>query len=323
MHNPHVASEFVANNLLVHEILSKDEEYELIAKAQRDDTGSQEARDRLVLCNMRFIYGICMRWCNLKDNLSPDELLADGVLGYLNAIDRFDISRGVRLNSFAGYCVMTKLSRSSLFEDAIRLPSGQKQNIKKINMAMVEFIEEGIVNPSTEELSEKSGVPVRNIKQIQDHLDANRYITLDSTINYENDGKNMSVADVIEDPSATFYQQQHDVKIDIEHLLSLLPDMHSFVLATSFGIPEKWTLHQLGIKYGKSRERMRQIKEEALHALKTHVRLTEQQEGYITQDGKEAVKLLIKERRRQFLNKNLENKKRWEEEQRKLQQESM
>ena len=57
-HKPHVASEYVANNLLVHEILSKDEEYELIAKAQSDDTGSQEARDRLVLCNMRFIYRI-------------------------------------------------------------------------------------------------------------------------------------------------------------------------------------------------------------------------------------------------------------------------
>ena len=251
-----------------------------------------------------------MRYSNLKDNLSAEELLADGVMGYLKGIDHFDVSKGVRLNSYAGFWIMNHLSRSDLLNDQIRLPYHQRENVSAINKALIELQDDGIYNPTDEQISDYSNVNVKHIKQIKQYLGGDQYISIHDPIADDTD---MTWQDRIPDPNIKNQQHIEDMNLDIENLLSLLPEMHSFVLSRSFGIPEKWSLHKLGIKFGKSRERMRQIREVALHALKTHIRLWQEYDFYRQQDPKENVKLLIK--RRKFVIGNLEKRRKLEQEQ--------
>ena len=169
------ANSYVAKNLLTHKQLTKEEEYELIEKAQ---SGCIQSRDKLLLCNMKFIYTYCARWSDIHINVEPEDLLADGIEGFLKSINKFDLSRNTKLQTYSGYWIMNSISRSELFDSQIRLPRNQQENLRKINIARVELIQEGFGEPNEEQLSDRSGVSIHHIAQIRDYLDSSHYMSI-------------------------------------------------------------------------------------------------------------------------------------------------
>ena len=300
------ADSYVAKTLLTHKALTKEEEYVLIAKAQK---GCIKSRDELLMANMRFIYTYCARWSEIKDTVEPEDLLADGIEGFLKSINKFDLTKNTKLQSYSGYWIMNSISRSNLFDDPIRLPTHQKDNLRNINIARVKLLKEGVSEPTEQQLSERSGVSIRHLSQIRDYLNNSRYISINYV--YEDpDVRNATpLEDIIPDPNVPLLQEQTDVNIDLIYLLDLLPPMHKYVLSRSYGIPEKMTLEAIGKHFNKSREYMRLIRNTALEALQEHVRLCDEDDLYASRDHKQNVALLIKNHNREISNKSTEYKR--------------
>ena len=213
MQEQYTACDYVKRNLLTHEVLDKEEERELIIKAQSDNGEAQIARDRLVLCNMRFIYTYCMKWANIKEELHADDLIGDAVAGFLQAIDKFDLSYETRLTSYAGYRIMHSIGRSDLLNDVIRLPQHQKDNARELHKAQIRLRQDGIRDPSNEELSEESGISVRHILQIEQYVGKDKYISIHQKVG--DDGE-VTLQDRIADPTISEQELGKDLQMDIE-----------------------------------------------------------------------------------------------------------
>ena len=256
-------------DLLDHKILSKEEEFELIRRAQSpiDPKRAKAARDRLLLCNMKFIYSYCKKWCNDSKGVTADELLCDGILAFLNAIQKFDATKGLRLCTYAGIAVNRALSGSTLLDPVINLPSYQDVNLYKVNNAISELKAKGIVNPTEEQIAECTDISLESVKFLRDYTGDDSIVSIDTELSVDNG--NVLIAEIIDDPDAN-KENEIEVEIDASYFLGLLPPLHRVILSRYYGIPVKLTLEQMGQLTGTTKERIRQIKKDALCALQIH-----------------------------------------------------
>ena len=265
----------LGQDLLDHKILSKEEEFELIRRAQSpiDPKRAKAARDRLLLCNMKFIYQYCMKWSN--DGVTADELLCDGIVGFMLGIDKFDVSKGLRLCTYAGYWVNSKISMSDLLKPLVRIPTYQKENLGVINKVKRELLEQGIPNPSVEQLAKHCELTETEIKSA---LDADKqFVSISQSV--DESQNTLLIEDIIPDDNVEQQEELHDLQLEVSYFLGLLPPLYRIILARSYGIPAKLTLDELASQLGLSRERVRHIKNDALSALQVHAKALSQGKG--------------------------------------------
>lgn len=246
------------------EMISAEEEVEL---AQRIKHGDQKALERLTKANLRFVVSVAKQYQN--QGLSLPDLINEGNLGLLKAAERFDETRGFKFISYAVWWIRQSILQAISEQSRIvRLPLNQVGSVNKITREINRFEQENERRPSLEEIAEKIDLPE---DKIDEAMNINgHHVSVDAPFV---DGEDNSLLDVMPNensPMADTTLVEESLRAEIQEALTMLSDRERNVIEASYGInrPEL-TMEEIGVKFGLTRERVRQIKEKAIRKLRS------------------------------------------------------
>ena len=245
------------------ELITVDEEVEL---AQRIRMGDQEARDKLVSANLRFVVSVAKQYQN--QGLSLPDLIDEGNFGLIKAAQKFDETRGFKFISYAVWWIRQSILQALAEQSRIvRLPLNQVGSLNKISKALSRFEQIHERRPSAEELADELDVPVEKISDTMKV--SGRHVSVDAPFV---DGEDNSLLDVLpnnDSPMADFTLNQESLSKEVNRALEQLNPREREILKMFFGIGcQEMTLEEIGAKFDLTRERVRQIKEKAIRRLK-------------------------------------------------------
>ena len=246
------------------ELISVEEEVEL---AGRIRNGDMAARERLVNANLRFVVSVAKQYQN--QGLSLPDLINEGNVGLIKAAEKFDETRGFKFISYAVWWIRQSILQA-LAEQAriVRLPLNQVGSLNKIQKAYSRFEQEFERRPSAEELAEELDMPVDKIAEVLRMQ--GRHVSMDAPFV---DGEDNSLIDVMENqdsPRADRGLISESLTQEIDRALATLSEREQRIVRKFFGVGtgmQEKTLEEIGVEEGLTRERVRQIKEKALHNL--------------------------------------------------------
>lgn len=255
-----------------YKVLDASEVANLISMAQQ---GDNEARERVIQSNLRFVVTIAKQFQNRGIPLM--DLISSGNEGLMKAVDKFDTTRGVAFLSYAVWWIRQAIYNSIYWQGReIRLPMSQQLLVIKMLEATNEFIKKNQRPPSPEELSELTNIPVKQIDYLSQF--SNKLVSVDDYIG--GDEENSQVCDVIPDgePDLDEEVNKEYISKELERILDKLPVRDHDLLTMLFGIGMPPVNAQvIAAMYGVGGERVRQIKEAALAKLRRmhHKKLSE------------------------------------------------
>ncbi len=246
------------------DLISVEEEVEL---AGRIRNGDMAARERLVNANLRFVVSVAKQYQN--QGLSLPDLINEGNVGLIKAAEKFDETRGFKFISYAVWWIRQSILQA-LAEQAriVRLPLNQVGSLNKIQKAYSRFEQEFERRPSAEELAEELDMPIDKIAEVLRMQ--GRHVSMDAPFV---DGEDNSLIDVMENqdsPRADRGLINESLTQEIDRALATLSEREQRIIRKFFGIGsgvQEKTLEEIGEEEGLTRERVRQIKEKALHNL--------------------------------------------------------
>ena len=251
-------------------LLTKEEEKEL---AMRFAAGDKKAKEKLVSANLRLVVMAAKQY-NLHTALPFEDLIQEGNMGLMRAVDTYDVSKGFRFSTYAMYWIKQSISRAMLNQGrAIRVPVNVLEFKSKYNKAIKALFEELGRDPSTEEVAAFMGEKVEKVKEMETLI--KDPVSLNTALNDEDDG---TLEDLIADPS----QDRPDDRIDnelrakaIAKVLETLTQREKEVIIARFGLngTRAKTLEEIAADYKLTKERIRQIEQSALHKLRNPRRL--------------------------------------------------
>jgi RNA polymerase primary sigma factor len=246
--------------------LSREEEHELGIKAR---AGDMDAVNRLVQANLKFVVKIATRYQNR--GLSLSELISEGNIGLIKAIEKFDPEKDIKLISYAIWWIKQRImlavaEKSSL----IRVPVGKSSSAHRIKATQERMFTETGEAPSSEELSEKMNLTEKSIEQLQGHiLETTSFDDLVQNDDFsEHSNQDWMHDEDITDPQRLYYRDRiHD---KINQAIGTLDRREADIIRTYYGLnsdQETQNFAQIAEKMGLSRERVRQIQKEALRKI--------------------------------------------------------
>ena len=245
-------------------LLTAEEEVYFSRKALKGDAAS---RKRMIVSNLRLVVKIARRYNNR--GLALLDLIEEGNLGLIRAVEKFDPERGFRFSTYATWWIRQTIERAIMNQTrTIRLPIHVVKELNVYLRAARELAQKLDHEPSAEEIAQALDKPVLDVTKM---LRLNERITsVDTPIGGEND---KILLDVIADDRGNGPEdelQDNDIKLNIVHWLEDLNPKQREVLARRFGLLgyEPSTLEDVGVEIGLTRERVRQIQVEALRRLR-------------------------------------------------------
>ena len=246
-----------------YDLITIDEEVEL---AQRIRQGDRIALEKLTRANLRFVVSVAKQYQN--QGLSLPDLINEGNLGLIKAAEKFDETRGFKFISYAVWWIRQSIMQAVNEQSRIvRLPLNQVTTLSKYKKAIQEFEQEHQRKPSPEELSEIMEIPVEKVKDTVNVSGKN--ISVDAPFGEAEDGTLLDILQNSDAPKVDNSLIRESLAIEIERIFATLSDRESEILKDSFGIGrQELTLEEIGIKFGLTRERVRQIREKAIRKLR-------------------------------------------------------
>ncbi|MEM9366123.1 MAG: RNA polymerase sigma factor RpoD/SigA [Planctomycetota bacterium] len=244
-------------------LLSADEETEL---AGRIADGDVMARDQMVRANLRLVVNIARGYTG--KGLGLQDLIEEGNLGLLRAVEGFDPAHGTRFSTYASYWIKQSIKRALInCAKTIRIPAYMVELLSKWRRATARLSEELGRTPTNEEVARVLGVPKKKLPIIRKAIKINNL-----TPQNDQTEAGWSLGDMVMDERLKAPDEElldHDI---LKHAMSLLKDLderESMVLKLRFGLGgcEPMTLKEIGAELGLTRERVRQIETEALRHL--------------------------------------------------------
>lgn len=246
-------------------LLNREEEHDLIIQAQ---AGDKAAFDRLVTANLRFVVSLAKKFQNR--GLSLDDLIEEGNLGLMEAVQRFDGQCNSRFLTYAFFHICKHI-QSAIHQvgRSIRIPSNQQQQLVKIMKLIGRFEQEHMRTPDHFELADMLGM---DSDELADLLAVDgQMASFDRP--FGNDDDNNTLADVIEGSSerADYAVTKESSTKTIAHILDTLPLRDRTIVKMYFGIGYDFpfSCEEIGLRLNLSCERVRQIKNHALSSLRT------------------------------------------------------
>ena len=247
-------------------LISVEEEVQLAQRIKKGDTAAQ---DNLVSANLRFVVSVAKQYQN--QGLSLPDLINEGNMGLIKAAEKFDETRGFKFISYAVWWIRQSILQALAEQSRIvRLPLNQVGSLNKINKALSKFEQENERKPSAEELAEVLDMP---IDKIFDTIKiSGRHISVDAPFV---EGEENSLLDVLvneDSPVADASLNNESLSKEIDRALdSLLTERERDIIKMFFGLGmQEMTLEEIGLKFGLTRERVRQIKEKAIRRLRNN-----------------------------------------------------
>lgn len=246
-----------------YKILDPDEIVKLVKSAQEGDS---IAKEKVVQSNLRFVVTIAKQFQNRGIPLM--DLISSGNEGLIKAIDKFDVTRGVTFLSYAVWWIRQSIYNSIYWQAReIRLPMSQQLLVISILDAANKFLQTNCRNPSSEEISEITGIPRDQIDYLSQF--SNKLVSVDDFIG--GDEENSQVCDIIPDGEPLLDEQVNKsyVTKELESLLSKLTVREHDLMCMLFGIGMPSVNPKIIAEmYGVGNERIRQMKEGALAKLR-------------------------------------------------------
>ncbi len=245
-------------------LLTAVDERELATKAK---AGDREARSLLVESNLRLVVSIAKKY--LKRGMALQDLIQEGNVGLLKAVDKFDPERGFRFSTYATWWIKQAITRSIADKSRmIRLPVHVNEMLAKVRKEVRKLSAELGRPPTIEELSIATEIKPDKILQVMET--SRELLSLDSAIGT---GYDSTLGELLEDdvmPAPTETATQNLLRQDVTGLLTCLTDQEKAIIEMRFGLKDGTgkTLSQAGQVLGISRERARQIEAKAIRKLR-------------------------------------------------------
>lgn len=239
----------------------------------------QEAREHLGRANTRLVVSIAKRY--MGQGLPFPDLIQEGNVGLMRAVDKYDYKRGNRFSTYATWWIRQAITRALAQKTrTIRIPLHMTERIRQMYRTAQTLEQELGRRPTPEEIASEMELPAESIRGM---MDASQHaIALERPVGDDGDSE---FGDFIEDqdtPSPVESATQHLLQETIEEVLSELTPRQSHILRLRFGLGggEPHTLEEIANKFGLSRERIRQLEKEALRRLR-HPRLAHNLRDYL------------------------------------------
>lgn len=247
-------------------LLSYDEEYDLALKAKN---GDRKAREKLASANLRFVVSTAKKYRG--QGLPLEDLINEGNIGLLTAIDRYVPEKGYHFISYAVWWIKQSILKAlSDTGRAVRLPLNRTNDLYAINKAKNTLIhDKGIANPTTGEIADECGLDEDTVKTL---LTVSRdMISFDSPVGDGGD-EDARLSDFIQDESESPEESMISSAMteDVRELLGCLNEKERDIIMKRYGFSgeEPRSLSSIGNEYNLTKERIRQIEKEALLKLK-------------------------------------------------------
>lgn len=258
------ATQIYLNEIGFSPLLSAEEEVFFARKALK---GDEAARKRMIESNLRLVVKISRRYVNR--GLALLDLIEEGNLGLIRAVEKFDPERGFRFSTYATWWIRQTIERAIMNQTrTIRLPIHVVKELNIYLRAARELSQKLDHEPTAEEIANLLERPVADVEHM---LSLNERVTsIDAPIGNSSD---RAVVDTIADPHVSdpaALLQDADLTTSLDHWLDELTEKQREVLARRFGLRgyEVSTLEEVGLEIGLTRERVRQIQVEALKRLR-------------------------------------------------------
>ena len=257
------------NEIAREPMLTPEEEAELATKIHKGGKEGEQARDRLVSANLRFVVSVAKQYQN--QGIFLTDLINEGNMGLVKAAEKFDETRGFKFISYAVWWIRQSIIEALAVKSRIvRVPLNQVGIAGKVNRATEQFVQLNGRIPSTQELSQITGIDENTIESARD---ANSHTTsIDAPLG--NEAGDNSMADILtSDDTSTNSDSQLDRESMNQFINDLLKEVlnerEQTIIRESFGIGvmEK-SLEEIADEMGMTRERIRQVKEKAIRKIK-------------------------------------------------------
>lgn len=252
------------NSIKRYSLLTFEEEKAL---ARRIAKGDIEARNRMIESNLRLVVNIARRCINR--GLSFEDLVEEGNIGLIKAVERFKATKGCRFSTYATFWIKQTIDRALANQsNTVRLPIHITTDIYKLGRASKELMMTLNREPNIAELAQKTGLSGRYVKKLD--LINKKSFSLDSALP---DSSDQSLLDTIPDdrfPAPVAYLEESTRMQRVEGLLGMLDVNEREILKMRFGFDhgDPQTLEEIGNSFGVTRERVRQIEAKALGKLR-------------------------------------------------------
>lgn len=241
-------------------LLTIQEENDL---AERIKMGDRDARDHMIKANLRLVVKIAHDYSGY--GLSLSDLVSEGNIGLMNAVERFDPEKGGKLSTYGAWWIKQSIKRALANQSkTIRLPIHMVDKIARMRRISSILAESLGREPSDDELATELGLPRQKIAMLKQA--AQRPTSLDAPVN---EGEAMEYGDIISDDSASDPLEalsDKNLHGEIDGLLSILNERERRIIDERFGLSglKPMLLEDVGREFGVSRERIRQLQNSAL-----------------------------------------------------------
>lgn len=258
------ATQLYLNEIGFSPLLTAEEE---VYYSRRALKGDEAARKRMIESNLRLVVKIARRYINR--GLTLLDLIEEGNLGLIRAVEKFDPERGFRFSTYATWWIRQTIERAIMNQTrTIRLPIHVVKELNVYLRASRELAQKLDHEPTPEEIAALVDKPVANVERM---LGLNERVS--SVDVPAGQGSDKPLLDTIPDQDALDPEtllQNNNISGNLNRWMEQLPEKHADVLARRFGLRgyEMSTLEQVGREIGLTRERVRQIQVEALRKLR-------------------------------------------------------
>lgn len=249
-------------------LLNSEDERDI---ARRVKKGDEAAKRILIESNLRLVISIAKRFFGSR--LSFSDLIQEGNIGLIKAIEKFDPDKEFKFSTYATWWIKQSITKAIAdMTKHVRIPVHLIDEINSYNKTYQILFQKLWREPTSKEIWQKLGFPIKKIKKLEEVIFGN--VSLDREVGDE--GRD-TLADLIEDNNTLRpdqFAEKNALRNNLDMILAMLDDREAKIVKMRYGIDgPKYTLEQVGEEFDVTRERVRQIEQKVIQKLKEHAGL--------------------------------------------------